>query len=88
MTHELLSIKIGKTHGQGCNEEQKRKLMLHDGDFLSITKEKVPIRSKAAMISAVNCAPETAAIHRLHGDVLGLIFVFASMPATRSVHFW
>ncbi|KAK1929986.1 hypothetical protein P3T76_014483 [Phytophthora citrophthora] len=87
MARELVEIFL-ESMGQEYDEGEKLNLSAHNGDFLSVTKEKVPIESKVAMISVVSSGHHSKALHRLHDDVLRLVFVLTSTPAQRSVRFW
>ncbi|KAE8896180.1 hypothetical protein PF003_g19763 [Phytophthora fragariae] len=64
-----------------------RELNAYDGEFLPMVKEKLPARSKAAMLSIVTSAScATKPIHHHLGeDILSLIFAFASFPGTQQL---
>ncbi|KAK1930013.1 hypothetical protein P3T76_014510 [Phytophthora citrophthora] len=84
MARELTRLNFYAVH---CEEREIQEFTSHDGDFLSVTKEKFPIQLKAALISVINYVHYSKPIHRLPADVLWLIFVFASTPTRRSVTF-
>ncbi|KAE9105660.1 hypothetical protein PF002_g12190 [Phytophthora fragariae] len=85
MARQLVELEV-TARKNVLDEEEMRELNANDGEFLHITKEKLPAKSKAAMLSVVTSAScTTKPIRRLDAYILSLIFTFASIPEQRSV---
>ncbi|KAE9041117.1 hypothetical protein PR001_g6765 [Phytophthora rubi] len=87
MARQLVEVKV-TARKNALDEEGKRELKVHDGEFLPITKEKFPAESKAAMLSVVTIASSTTKPIHLGEDILSLVFAFASIPEQRTVQCW
>ncbi|EGZ13139.1 hypothetical protein PHYSODRAFT_302861 [Phytophthora sojae] len=57
----------------------------HDGDYLALTKNRLPSESKAALISVVKSRRQRKAVNLLDVLCLSRIFAFVSTPVRRSV---
>ncbi|KAL4139121.1 hypothetical protein PRIC2_002619 [Phytophthora ramorum] len=62
-------------------------LTSRNGDYLAVTKEKLPLKSKAGIISVVEGkhTNQAEAVHRLNEIIMGFIIAFAATPKRRSV---
>jgi hypothetical protein len=61
-------------------------LIEHKGEILSVMKEKMPKRSKCAMISVVcGRGGNLQAVQYLDSSILSIIFAFAATPQSRFV---
>ncbi|KAE9015997.1 hypothetical protein PR001_g14760 [Phytophthora rubi] len=95
MRKTLVRLAVFPSYGHPLCPHDKKRLSAFNGEFLPVTKEKLPNQSKAAMLSAVrsgwNSNSSTGAVRvlgRLDASVLGLIFTFASTPEQRSIRFY
>ncbi|OWY95352.1 hypothetical protein PHMEG_00034668, partial [Phytophthora megakarya] len=61
-SRELVKLKVTTRGHERFNKEEVKMLKAHNGEFLSVVKEKFPIQSKIAKISAVTSADSTEAI--------------------------
>ncbi|GMF43934.1 unnamed protein product [Phytophthora fragariaefolia] len=86
LSRSLTCIEVDPPWYGECNKQEVEELMAHNGDFLPVIKEKFPIKSKLAVLSVVTSSSyATQSIRRLDAFNLSTIFVFASVPARRSV---
>jgi hypothetical protein len=92
MARELVDITIHAPENEDFDEEKRKKLEGHDGDYLPLVKEKFPLQSKVAVLSVVASSSsshrsvlETKAFNKLDANVLGCVFAFAATPGRRKV---
>ncbi|KAE8989100.1 hypothetical protein PR001_g21862 [Phytophthora rubi] len=92
MRKTLVRLDVHHLYGHPLCPHDKKRLSAFNGEFLPVTKEKLPNQSKAAMLSAVrsgcniNSSTEAfPALSRLDASVLSLIFTFAATPEQRSI---
>ncbi|GMF44001.1 unnamed protein product [Phytophthora fragariaefolia] len=86
LSRSLVCIEVDPPRHGECNKQEVEELMAHNGEFLPVTKEKFPIKSKLAVLSVVtrpSCATESICLFDAY--ILSIVFVFASTPAQRSV---
>ncbi|KAK1943403.1 hypothetical protein P3T76_004799 [Phytophthora citrophthora] len=80
---EELEISIPRTNSVGSAYIDT--LASHNGDYLAVMQERLPLESKTAMISVVDGSDENHAIHRLNETLMGFSFAFAATPKQRIV---
>jgi hypothetical protein len=92
MARELVKLELNVPRGWDFSDEDAFALEMHHGDFLSLVKTKLPLESKAALLSAwtsdssVDKPPSSdKALYHLDVNTLALIFGFAATPEQRSV---
>ncbi|GMF39649.1 unnamed protein product [Phytophthora fragariaefolia] len=87
MSRELELLEISVPRSVQYRATYVSALSLLNGDYLSATKERFPLGSKAAMISVVDYKSDVkvSAVHRLNEIMMGYIFEFAATPKRRLV---
>lgn len=89
LARKLVDLRLDVPNGWDFSEEREDKLKAHNGKYLPVVKEKLPIRSKAAMLSvfsgALSSSGNSVAVGHLDPHALELIFGFAATAARRSV---
>jgi hypothetical protein len=92
VARELAEVTVNVPRDWDFDQAREEELLAHNDDFLAVAKDKLPIKSKAAMLSVWTRAsavphPSAAfeAAHRMDTNMLKLIFGFAATPQQRSV---
>jgi hypothetical protein len=86
MARELAELEVTLPRAALSRAGYADELTSHNGDYVAATKDKLPLESKAAMVSVVDARDSsTGPIHRLNETLMGFIFAFAATPMRRSV---
>ncbi|KAF4030462.1 hypothetical protein GN244_ATG17746 [Phytophthora infestans] len=85
MATNLTQLCVTSSVGSSFSENETRELRFHNGEFLPLLKEKLPIQMKVALLSVVAGFRECTSLRSLDAYILGLIFHFASTPVRRCV---
>ncbi|KAG7386565.1 hypothetical protein PHYPSEUDO_015473 [Phytophthora pseudosyringae] len=85
MSKELVQIYVTSPVGWPFSDNEIRQMKVHDDELLPLTKEKLPILAKTALLSVVTGRSGTSEIGAFDAYIVSLIFAFASTPVKRLV---
>ncbi|KAG3195856.1 hypothetical protein PC128_g8130 [Phytophthora cactorum] len=85
MATNLVQLHVTSSGNTPFSTDEIREIESHGGELLPLTKEKLPIRMKAALLSVVAGFRERSPCQAFDAYIVGLIFRFAATPVRRLV---